>query len=303
MPQRREYHFQSFSTDGLGFRNPPNFLQSNCPSALLVGSSFSIGASVTDEQTLSVRLSQLSGRGIYNAGGLEPASANSIRALAQRLNMRGGVVIYEFLERNNIPKPVREHPIAQGPIDLFAWPAMAATKAHWQAIKPSRLRILAQQNDWALPNYSPFVAAKPLRNGDAMLFLRDHLKIKAERDVSTAATYFSWLADELGKDNLSLLVALVPEKITVYRPLLLEGASAAAAEKGYLDRVEEVLREQGIPVVNLAPVFRREAQIKFQRGEYIYHLDDTHWNARGISIAANEILAVWNRRIAAAQAR
>ena len=142
-----------------------------------------------------------------------------------------------------------------------------------------------------------------VRNGDAMLFLREHLKIKAERDVSTAATYFSWLADELGKDNLSLLVALVPEKITVYRPLLLEGASAAAAEKGYLDRVEEVLREQAIPVVNLAPVFRREAQIKFQRGEYIYHLDDTHWNARGISIAANEILAVWNRRIAAAQAR
>ena len=160
MPQRREYHFQSFSTDGLGFRNPPNFLQSNCPSALLVGSSFSIGASVTDEQTLSVRLSQLSGRGIYNAGGLEPASANSIRALAQRLNMRGGVVIYEFLERNNIPEPVREHRIARGPIDLFAWPAMAATKAHWQAIKPSRLRILAQraykglQNDRLLPNYS-----------------------------------------------------------------------------------------------------------------------------------------------------
>src|SRR5439155_21203072 len=144
---------------------------------------------------------------------------------------------------------------------------------------------------------------KTLRNGQGMLFLRDHLKVKAEHDVSAAGTYFSWLADELGKDNLSLLVALVPEKITVYRPLLLEGASAAAAEKGYLDRVEEVLREQGIPVVNLAPVFRREAQIKFQRGEYIYHLDDTHWNARGISIAANEILAVWNRRIAAAQAR
>src|SRR5437867_7043333 len=127
MPQRREYHFQSFSTDGLGFRNPPNFLQSNCPSALLVGSSFSIGASVTDEQTLSVRLSQLSGRGIYNAGGLEPADARSIRALARRLKMNGGWVIYEFLERNHIPRvrPVREHRITAGWNNMLALPAIA----------------------------------------------------------------------------------------------------------------------------------------------------------------------------------
>jgi len=33
----------------------------------------------------------------------------------------------------------------------------------------------------------------------------------------------------------------------------------------------------------------RDAASEYQRGRYIYWLDDTHWNAEGIEIAASAI--------------
>jgi hypothetical protein len=42
-------------------------------------------------------------------------------------------------------------------------------------------------------------------------------------------------------------------------------------------------------VLNLTPEFRKQAEALLARGEYLYWLDDTHWNAEGIRVAAQEI--------------
>jgi hypothetical protein len=43
-------------------------------------------------------------------------------------------------------------------------------------------------------------------------------------------------------------------------------------------------------VVNLATLFGQKAQENYERNLYIYLLDDIHWNAKGIDLAAGEIL-------------
>jgi len=53
------------------------------------------------------------------------------------------------------------------------------------------------------------------------------------------------------------------------------------------------VREAQIPVVNLTETFRAQAAQDLASGRYLYWLDDTHWNARRIAIAASEIRRLW----------
>ncbi len=53
--------------------------------------------------------------------------------------------------------------------------------------------------------------------------------------------------------------------------------------------METSLRESRLEVVTLTSVFRTRAADALERGEYIYWLDDTHWNGAGTSTAAEEI--------------
>src|SRR5207245_6944142 len=90
-----------------------------------------------------------------------------------------------------------------------------------------------------------------------------------------------------------LLVLLVPGKYTVYRPFLVNQRPVGQGAGDYLDRLERQLREAGIPVLNLTPFLSAEAGRYLERGEYLYWLDDIHWNALGIALAAAAIRARW----------
>jgi hypothetical protein len=57
----------------------------------------------------------------------------------------------------------------------------------------------------------------------------------------------------------------------------------------YLDVVEQRLAAANVPVLNLTPLFREQAASLLARDEYLYWLDDTHWNGEGIREAAQAI--------------
>jgi hypothetical protein len=128
-----------------------------------------------------------------------------------------------------------------------------------------------------------------LRNGDTMLFFPDDLRPPAEaRPVPVH--YWAALQRELQKSQRTLLVVIVPNKYTVYRHLFEDGQSLPEYGEELVDRNESTLRSLKIPVINLTPILKTHAEAGIDRREYVYWRNDTHWNKRGISIAAEEIV-------------
>jgi hypothetical protein len=43
-------------------------------------------------------------------------------------------------------------------------------------------------------------------------------------------------------------------------------------------------------------LFRKQAVDDVSRNEYVYFIDDTHWNERGIGVAAQALIDAWRAR-------
>src|SRR5262249_34708295 len=97
--------------------------------------------------------------------------------------------------------------------------------------------------------------------------------------------YFASLRQRLADRNLRLTVLLVPDKYTVYGPLL-ENKPVDLGGERLLAAIEQELRQTDTPVVNLTQEFQASAAEALGRNEYIYWRDDTHWNPSGIKLAA-----------------
>jgi hypothetical protein len=99
--------------------------------------------------------------------------------------------------------------------------------------------------------------------------------------------YFRVLQKELRARNFQLMVILVPSKYTVYQPLIKDAAKTNKSEA--LDELQKDL--QGVPVVNTTPALRQAAADGIEHGKFLYWRDDTHWNADGVRVAADQIHA------------
>ena len=309
-PKLRQFRPESFTTDGCGNRNAPDIFEGEPASYLLLGDSFIAGSGVDDDHTLAAQLHQQSGMKVYNAGGADVDQAGWVLALAKKLRMgenRQGTVVLEYLERS----PTRPRVVP----DYEDWIAEAATLCHpkplWQtrggwltlaemfwSVSPlevySRNLLQRVQNDVLLPNsYKSGVVRETLSNGTPILFFPEEVdQAYAKRDEETPIVYWAQFAERMRAANLKLVVLFVPNKYTVYYPLLREPLHALPPleNRQYLDHLEGRLAEKGIPAVNLKNEFTAAAEREYREGRYIYWLDDTHWNAEGIGIAAKAIL-------------
>lgn len=206
----------------------------------------------------------------------------------------------------------------------------AAGVRRWLAI--SRLKIVAQraykslQNDWFLPNiYSNKIVRRSLPDGQVMLFQPSGnpnvLAIGGPLEGSTAPSepaddglqptdndsstvlprpeslieegvaYFKWLNAQLARDGLTMVVLFVPRPVVIYGELV-KPPLPTNSWVDYYRTLQVRLEAEGIAVVNPIEPLRREARVRVPRGEYLYHLDDTHWNAQGIAVTVDEILRV-----------
>jgi hypothetical protein len=287
----REYHDEVFSTDTLGFRNPGFVLSNGPPRILLFGTSFSGGCGVTDTETLSFQLWQRLSIPVYNAA--DPGNlCRSELSLPKRLGVTSGVVVLEVLEREGVPPKTKNRDIAEAAgtahDDLAKW-----IESKWGV---SRLEILTRKfcnmcrNGWFLPR-SEHVTTKTLRNGDEMLFYSPHTNFTgAARDPRPMIEHWAKTVEVLQRDNLKPIIFLVPEKFTVYGILTIAGPTNRTSKTSYLSAMEKGLRERGVVVVNLEPVFLNKSVADLACHKYLYRIDDRHWNPYGISVAAEAIL-------------
>ena len=295
----RQYRPDLFTTDALGYRNPPPVLNAEV-SAILAGDSFTVGSGVSDNETLSSTLNRLGDCVVYNAGGdADRIVPDEILAVARRLHMRNRLVIRVYAERSWVPVPA----VGRGMVARTLVARMPAEVRRLVGrlrglVGVSPLQILTGRvmkvvaDDRIFPNrYADNVIRATLYNGDTMLFLPDEVdNFYRRREI--ALDNWRWLRDELGKARVDLLVVLVPNKYTVYRSFLVDQRPGGQGAD-YLDRLERALRAGGIPVLNLTPVLSAEAARRVKHREYLYWLDDIHWNALGIALGAAVIREHW----------
>jgi len=295
IPAFRQYRLETFSTDQRGYRNPES--ASRGAAAILVGDSLGLGMGSQDSETLTARLTDLWGRPAYNASGMRPPyDLAMLRRLVRDLDMRRGVVILEFRERQLMPK-VPKRPdlptVATAAAETAPQRIRREVGAFWSAC---RIRILSEQlyrrvqNDTILPNPARSrVVVRQMADGQPILFLPGDVE-PVSPDLEAGAEYFVWLRGELAKEGLGLAILLVPTKFTVYGPLLDPPAAAGRPGPDRLQRLESALRSRGVAVVNLEGPLQSRAREELDRGRYVYWRDDTHWNALGMEIAARELV-------------
>ena len=289
-PAFREYRREEFTSDAWGYRNATTFAPDNPPDAILVGTSFSVGSGVSDDETLAAQLGRLTHSRIYNAAGGAPVPER-IRSIAERLGMKKGTVILELLESNGVPgsppPTPRLHQVCMSRLGT-----RCLTLKGW--LRASPVKIATQrayrklENDLWLPNPSAnTVSVHRFPEGDAMLIPPGtNFRCRADSEEG-AVTFFRSL--QAGLPGLDLFVVLVPEKASVYGDPL----SLVAPSERCLTHMGRALASLSIPYVDLSDRLRDAARAETSPGHRLFFLDDTHWNRFGIGTAATMIALHW----------
>jgi hypothetical protein len=281
------------STDALGFRN----VEASGPVAgILFGDSFAI-AGDDDRETLSAQLSQRIGCTLYNAASPDEEfrrpDLSLVRSLAERVGVTNGFVMIEQVERRAlVARTPRERRVRGKFRRLWSqfWQEVRTLTRDSPVKRIAENTIKAIRDDRILPNnYLENVVEGKLRNGARMLFLPSELRTY-EITRLPPLDYWIKLNRDLDRLRLKLLVVLVPNKHTVYRHLLEGRQPTPAGDQDLLAQLESALRAAGVSVINLTPVLRRHAEAGLPRHQYVYWRNDTHWNAEGVRIAAEEIV-------------
>jgi hypothetical protein len=139
------------------------------------------------------------------------------------------------------------------------------------------------------------VTVAPLGNGQPMLFFGGDIAVASNADRTISPDYLVWLKSQLAKRNLELVVLLVPTKYSVYGPLLKDPPAVPPSDLP-LRRLAERLEAENVFVVNVTTALRKQAADDLSRNEYVYFIDDTHWNERGIGVAAQALFDAWRAK-------
>lgn len=297
----RVYRRETFTTDAYGFRNKDI---KQPVAAVLTGDSYGVGSGLNDEETLSAQLGGRIGT-VYNAAGALadwPATKEVIR----RLNLRGGLVIWEQAELHPFPSLPLEPATPRALQLAYRFVSREASAPVRSALRRASLtfgysplrtvtaRFLRRFEDGRLlPNASEANVVKArLTTGTEMLFYRSEVAAFARHKPFQAA-FFDELAEEVHKTGNELIVVFIPTKYSVYSPLLTK--PPMQANEPFSEAVA-ALKARGIMVLDLTEPLREQAHDLLAGGATNYHLDDTHWNAIGAQLGAEEIARLIERR-------
>ena len=294
--EQREYHRETFTADAFGYRNLDRFSKEHPPDAILIGTSFSVGCGVSDDQTLAVRLAAHTGQRIYNGAGAPPSPEQAL-TIARRFGLGHGTVLYELLGElgfpSDPPPPARWRQVCVDRLGL----ACLYLKG-WMSVSP--LEITSRQvyrwleNDVWLPNRLASDMKPELVGGIPMLFAIESEDCPGV-SPQHARDYFQSFRDRLGP--LDLFVILVPSKDVIYgpmidpRPATLPGAVVGERCFGTISRA---LQATGINYIDLTDPLEAAAREALPRHELLYFRGDTHWNAAGIEVAAQKVAQAWS---------
>jgi hypothetical protein len=282
-----------FETDEWGFRNSPEvFARSHGAGPVVVfGDSFAFGQGVTQDEIPSSQLERLIGTPVYNAAGKFELS--HLRWVLDHLTT--GWVVYFHLERHfhRAREAGEWDEVLEGRDFLKRARIFTDSLKNFNPLKVAAVRLEKKfLTPRVFPNrYDEGVPHGRLANGTEFLFLKSSVERFGDRrqgNEKDEGAYFEKLASLLGTRGIKLLVVLIPEKYSVYAPLLAD-PPAASSEVHYLTYLHRELTGRGVNAINLLPGLKDLARTGIAERKYYYWPDDSHWNAEGIAFAARAV--------------
>lgn len=289
------FRSEKFTVDTRGYRNPPFTVT---PKVLLVGSSFSLGMSLNDEDTLSAQLNRQLGPTVYNASiWIEPTLTSSrIKQVSTLVGMKRGWVLLELINRvtyNYEPSPPLPLPNRREALRGALQAAVSSAHHPFAMVRISSLLNMRLHNDILFPNmYKDLYLEEELQTGRHVLYFGED-EAFSRKSVSPAETAgaVAQLRDDLSRSGLKLAVVLVPTGYTVYYPLLRKNPGPDFG-KQYMSELTSLLNQEEVPVFNCLPLLRDAAAKELTAGRLVYWPDDAHWNPLGVATVARSV-APW----------
>jgi hypothetical protein len=287
----------TFTTDSRGFRNAREIER---PMVVVVGDSYVVGVGVSDEATLSARLSARLGVDVYNYGLGIGGTPQLFLADDRFQRSPPRLLIYAPVQRMLRPRAVL---LRDGWQDRRTRHGLAE---RWRALDESTQTLLAALNRdnglavearYRLNALRDRLFGSPdtiVVEGQRMLVLTveaQYLEVPThERDPEGTVRSIAQLKAVLAERGIQLLFCPLFEAATIYPDFYPPESQARIQHPSMLDVVIPKARKSGVMTVDLRPVFDQ------QRFPYLFLPDDSHWNPRAIDLAAATIIAALKMR-------
>jgi len=282
----------AFTTDATGFRNAGN---PRFPEIVVVGDSYVVGTGVSDNETFPSRIEQRLSVPVYNYGfasGAIQVFLNDPR-FANRMPR---VVVYAPLEHRLIPRNLD--------IRYPKWPpdtptAPGAASGWWHDVGEEvenfffRLNMDNGVATFARYQYNGLMYRVRGLDGvttfEGATILRlpigeQKLDVPVEqRNPAGVISTLENLKSMLSERGSELVFCPLFAMGTIYPEVYPQADRVRIQNPSFLDAVIAGAKASGVRTVDLRESFRKN------RSPYLYQPDDSHWNARAIGLAADEL--------------
>lgn len=295
----KQWRRNAYTMDEEGYRNVHGKRRSDAP-VVVVGDSFIAGVGNTDQETFAVELERLTGIPMesYVPGDL------SLLLTENRFPdlRRGTLLVWGRVERNLTA--------GDGEIQKWMRDTSCFTETPWKRlIRTSKTFVKQRIGNWVeYANISPLRrigqrAFQRIRfaltgghantvilseDGSDMLFYSKDVRLlrqdAADRQIADVADAIAHAQDCLARRGLSLLFVPIPDKPHIEHAHVPEDRKPSMPlSPDPLSTLQKELSVRGVRVVDLLPAFQEYAGTTL-----LYWKDDTHWNGKGIRLAAEE---------------
>ncbi len=288
----RRYRHQTFTTDSTGFRNQEPSPGTTFP-IVLVGDSNMAGSSLSDKETFGQVLGETLNIPVYN---FAPSGILSFLADDRFQKNPPKVVVWEAIERTisaDAFKPFSALPAKA----RFIKNKVATKKLPMNQPKFTEYwsKELFHEIAWRLSGHHENVISHIDKNS-GMLFYQLGVQILQQdanhRGLDDVVEGIVRIHQLLADRGINLIFFPLPDKENIYQELLPE-EYRPFEHPVYIEKLIATLRNQGISTIDLYGPFRSAASLFLhsrRESDSLYFLDDTHWNANGVTLAVKETL-------------